>query len=145
MDKKKFVLGSLTVLLAYLVFDYLVNAGILRSTYESDALRKLWRPDIADKTWILWVVNVVWAFLFSLIYVKGYEGRGGMMEGVRYGFWIGLFMAVPMAFGQYVVYPIPFQLALQWFVFGTIQSVICGAALAFVYRSAKPTIRPVGE
>ncbi len=145
MDKKRFVVGSLVVLAVYLVFDYLVNAGVLRSSYESESLKKLWRPDFADKTWIMWIINVIWSFLFSLIYIKGYEGRGGMMEGVRYGFWIGLFMSVPMAFGQYVVYPIPFQLALQWFVFGTLQSVICGAALAFVYRSVKPTVRMSSE
>lgn len=145
MDKKRFVVGSLVVLAVYLVFDYLVNAGVLRTTYESESLKKLWRPDFADKTWIMWIINVIWSFLFSLIYIKGYEGRGGMMEGVRYGFWIGLFMSVPMAFGQYVVYPIPFQLALQWFVFGTLQSVICGAALAFVYRSVKPTVRMSSE
>lgn len=145
MDKKRFVVGSLVVLAVYLIFDYLVNAGVLRTAYESEALKKLWRPDFADKTWIMWIINVIWSFLFSLIYIKGYEGRGGMMEGVRYGFWIGLFMSVPMAFGQYVVYPIPFQLALQWFVFGTLQSVICGAALAFVYRSVKPTVRMSSE
>jgi hypothetical protein len=91
------------------------------------------------------VVDVIWSFLFSLIYIKGYEARGGVMEGVRYGFWIGLFVAVPMAFTQYVIYPIPFFLAIQWFVFGTIQSVICGAALAMVYRSVKPTTRAEGE
>jgi hypothetical protein len=145
VDKKKYILGSMAVFVAYMAFDYLVNAGILRSTYESEPLRKLWRPDYAEKMWILWLVNVVWSFLFSLIYIKGYEGRGGMMEGVRFGFWMGLFVAVPMAFAQYVIYPIPFFLAVQWFVFGTIQTVICGAALAMVYKPAKPTVRAVGE
>ena len=145
MDKKRFILGSLVVFLADLAFDYLVNTGILRSTYESEPLRRLWRPDISDKLWILWLVELVWSFLFSLIYIKGYEARGGMMEGVRFGFWIGLFVAVPSAFAQYVFYPIPFSLAVQWFVFGTIQAVICGAALALVYRPVTPTVRVVGE
>jgi hypothetical protein len=145
VDKKKYVLGSIVVFAAYMVFDYLVYQGILRGTYESEPLRKLWRPDIADKMWILWLVNVAWSFLFSLIYIKGYEGRGGMMEGVRFGFWIGLFVAGPMAFAQYVVYPIPFFLAVQWFIFGTVQTVICGAALALVYRPVKPAVRAAGE
>ncbi len=145
MDKKKYVLGSIVVFAAYMAFGYLVYEGILRSTYESEPLRKLWRPDIANKMWILWLVNVVWSFLFSLIYIKGYEGRGGLMEGVRFGFWIGLFVAVPMAFTQYAIYPIPFSLAVQWFIFGTVRTVICGVALALVYRPANPTVRAVGE
>jgi len=145
VDKKKYVAGSVVVFLVYMVFDYLVNAGILRSTYESEPLKSLWRSDVASKMWILWLVNLVWSFLFSLIYVKGYEARGGMMEGVRFGFWIGLFVAIPMAFAQYAIYPIPFFLAFQWFVFGTIQAVLCGAALALVYRPAKPTVRAAGE
>jgi len=143
VDKKKYVLGSIAVFVAYMTFDYLVYAGILRSTYESEPLRKLLRPDIADKVWILWLVDLVWSFLFSLIYIKGYEGRGGTMEGVRFGFWIGLFVAGPMAFGQYAIYPIPIFLAVQWFVFSTMQTVICGVALALVYRPAKPTVRAV--
>jgi hypothetical protein len=141
VDKKKYLVGSIVVFLAYMAFDYLVNIGILRSTYESEPLKRLWRPDFADKMWILWLVDLIWSFLFSLIYTKGYEGRGGAMEGVRFGFWIGLFVAVPMAFAQYAVYPIPFFLAVQWFVFGTIQAVICGVVLALVYRPAKPTVR----
>jgi hypothetical protein len=140
MDKKRYVIGSLVVFVVYTIFDYLVTNGILMSTYESEPLRKLWRPDMASKLWIMHIVTLIWSFLFALIYTKGYEGRGGVMEGLRYGFWMGLLISVPMAFGSYVVFPIPYFLALQWFVFGTIQTGLCGMALAAVYKPAKRVV-----
>jgi hypothetical protein len=140
MDRKKFVLGGLSVFVVYTIFDILLNNGILRGTMESEPLKRLWRPDMADKVWIIWVAAFFWSFLFTLIYSKGYEGRGGVMEGVRYGFWVGLLMSIPMAFGSYVAYPIPYVLALQWFIFGTVQSVLCGITLAVVYKPAKPPV-----
>ena len=140
MDKKRYVLASLVVFVVYMVIDLLVHNGILKSTYESEPLRRLWRPDMADKVWIMWVATFIWSFLFALIYTKGYEGRGGVMEGFRYGFWIGLLMSIPMACGSYAVYPIPYSLAVQWFIFGTVQTVLCCIALAAVYKPAKPPV-----
>jgi len=138
MHKRKYVLGSIVVFVVYMVFDYLIHNGILGSTYESEPLRRVWRADMMDKMWIMWLVALAWSFLFALIYTKGYEARGGIMEGIRFGFWIGLFVAIPMAFSQYVVYPIPFSLALQWFVFCIIETVACGAVLALIYNPPKP-------
>jgi len=65
------------------------------------------------------------------------------MEGVRYGLWIGLFTSVPMAFNLYSVLPVPVSLALQWFIYGTLQSILCGTMLAVAYKPTKATISEV--
>jgi hypothetical protein len=56
------------------------------------------------------------------------------MEGVKYGIYIGLFYSLVSAYGNYSVYPIPYSLAFQWFIFGLLQSVIFGIAAALVYK-----------
>ena len=58
------------------------------------------------------------------------------MEGVRYGLIIGLFFLIPSAFGQYATYPIPFSLAVQWFVYGLIEFIIFGIIAAVIYKPA---------
>jgi hypothetical protein len=37
-------------------------------------------------------------------------------------------------FGQYVMYPIPFSLSVQWFVFGMIEFAVAGIVAAAIYR-----------
>ncbi|MDA2928035.1 hypothetical protein MYX78_12545 [Acidobacteria bacterium AH-259-G07] len=130
-------MASIVVYVVYQILGFLIHEVILSGLYES--LANLWRSD--EKTWIIWLTGLLWAALFTFIYTKGYEGKG-VMEGVRYGLWIGLFISIPMAFNLYAVLPVPASLALQWFIYGTLQIIICGTVLALVYRPTKP---PVSE
>lgn len=134
MDTKKYALSCVVVYLTYSVLSFLIHQGLLAAQYAE--LQNLWRPDMESKFWIHFLTAAVWSILFTFIYTKGYEGKG-LMEGFRYGLWIGLFTAVPMAYDSYAVYPIPYGLALSWFIYGTAQCILCGVVLASVYRPAK--------
>jgi hypothetical protein len=83
--------------------------------------------------WIFYAAGLVTAFLFVYIFIKGYEDKG-LLEGLRYGIIIGLFMNVIGMFGQYVMYPIPCSLSVQWFVFGMIEFAVAGIVAAAIYR-----------
>ena len=74
--------------------------------------------------------------MFVYIFIKGYEGKG-VVEGVRYGFRIGILMNVMGMFNQYAVYPIPFTLAIQWFIFAMIEFIICGIIVSLIYKPNK--------
>lgn len=80
---------------------------------------------------------VVGAFFFSFIFSKGYEGKG-ILEGVRYGLYIGIWMSIGMAYGTYAMIAIPDSLALQWFIYGVIEYVIYGILLALVFGKKQP-------
>ncbi len=86
-----------------------------------------------DKMWIMHLTSLFLSFLFVYIFTKGYEGKG-VGEGVRYGLLIGLLMNGVGAFNQYVIYPVPFKLAVQWFIFGTLEFIIAGIITALIYR-----------
>jgi hypothetical protein len=47
---------------------------------------------------------------------------------------MGLFLSVPMAYGTYMIIPIPFNLAMQWFLYGTAQSIVYGVLAAAIYK-----------
>ncbi|VAW13682.1 hypothetical protein MNBD_BACTEROID01-559 [hydrothermal vent metagenome] len=131
MNIKKFVYACIAVFVTFQVLDFIIHGVILRPTYES--LKDIWRPDMMSKMWIMYITSLVLSLLFVYIFTKGYEGKG-IAEGIRYGIIIGLLMNTVGMFSQYVVYPIPLSLAIQWFVFGIIEFLICGIVVALVYR-----------
>jgi len=130
---KRFVAASLAVFVVSQILEFLVHGVILKATYES--LKHLWRPDMESKMWIMYLVGFITSFLFTYIFVKGYEGKG-ILEGVRFGVIIGLFTSIPMAYGTYVMIAIPYSLALQWFIYGMVETIVMGIVVALVYKPA---------
>lgn len=133
---KKVWLGWLVVFVVLEILSYLVNDVILAPTYQS--LQSLWRPDMMSMWWIFVVITAIGSFFFAFIFSKGYEAKG-IGEGVRYGLYIGIWLSVGMAYGTYASIAIPYSLALQWFLYGVIEYIIAGVALALVFRSKPKT------
>jgi len=131
MNIKRFIWASLAVFAAFEVIDMIVHGVILSKTYM--ALANLWRPDMMSKMWLMHLGSFVLAFLFTYIFIRGYENKG-LAEGARYGIIIGLFANIPYAFYEYAMYPLPLSLCLTWFVYGMIEFVICGALAAAIYK-----------
>ncbi len=131
MNIKRFILASLAVFVSIQITDPIIHGVILGPVYES--LKEVWRPDMMSKMWIMLLTSLLFSLLFVLVYIKGLE-ENGIAEGVRYGIIISLFMNGVYIFNQYVVYPVPFSLALQWFIYGTIQFIIYGIITAFIYK-----------
>ena len=127
---KKLWLGVLTVFVVIAAWETIVNLLLLSSAYQATA--HLWRPMAEMKIWLFYVIYLFVAFFFTLIFSKGYEGKG-VVEGLRYGFYVGMMMAVPMAYGTYGSMPIPYSMALQWFIYGLIEYLLCGMAVALVF------------
>jgi hypothetical protein len=127
---KQVLKGTVAVFIVLAVLDFVINAVLLKGAYEATA--HLWRPEAEMKIWLFQVVALFVAYFFTLIFSKGYEGKG-IGEGVRYGFYVGMLMAVPMAYGSYGAMPIPYSLALQWFIYGLIEYVLAGVVVSMVF------------
>jgi hypothetical protein len=139
---KKLWIGFIVIFIAMAVLNMIIHGFILSSTYQTDEVSKIMRPEseMNSMMWIYYVVYIIQAFFFAFIFSKGYEGKG-IMEGVRYGLYMGLLMATPMAYASYAMYPMPYSLALQWFIYGMIQYIILGILIALVYEK-KPAATP---
>jgi hypothetical protein len=127
---KKFWIGFVVVFLVMAFWQFLVNAVFLSADYE--ATKQLWRPMEEMKMGIFYLVYLIMSFFFTFVFSKGYEGKG-IPEGARYGFFMGMILATSMAYGTYGSMPIPYSLALKWFLFGLVQYVALGVLLAAVY------------
>ena len=131
MNTKKFLIASLAVFITLLILDFVIHNLLLASAYES--VQEAFRPDMMDKKWIMYLTGIIFSLLFVYIFSKGYEGKG-IIEGAKYGLIIGLVVYLVGSYNQYVVYPLPYGLVLKWFIYGTIELIIAGIVLVFVYK-----------
>jgi hypothetical protein len=135
MNTKKWVITSLVIFVVDQALSMLFHSVIMSGAYEATA--HLWRPmeEMKRMMWMMWVSGLVWSFLFVYIFAKGYEGKG-IMEGVRFGLLIGVFFSLPMSLGTYSSMPITGTIAIGWFVYGVIETIILGILAALLYKPA---------
>jgi len=131
---KKLWLGFIAVFVTAEILNYVIMDLILGPSFGS--LKSLWREDMMSKMWIYHVITLVGAFFFTYIFSKGYEGKG-IMEGVRYGLYIGIWMSIGAAYGTYAMIAIPYYLTLEWFLLGVLDYIIMGIVVALVYGTKK--------
>ena len=134
MNKKLWV-TFIVVFIVYFILDWLVNGVLLHSTYMAENVAKIMRPEaeVNSNMWMIVISDLVYTFFFTFIFSKGFENKG-WMEGLRYGLYVGLMVSLPMAYITYAVQPIPYSLALQWFIYGTLQNIIIGIVAALLYK-----------
>ena len=89
-----------------------------------------------SKMWIMFVTAASFAFFFCCVFARGYEGKG-LAEGARYGAIIGLLFGISNSYASYVIYPIPYSLALKWFLSSIAYGVVIGIVAAAVHKPAK--------
>ncbi len=138
MNTKKLIIAVLAVFVLLEATGYLIHGVLLSSTYMQEAISKVFRPmaEMDAMMWRMWIADFVFSFFFVFIFTKGYQNKG-IMEGVRYGVYIALFMNFSASVAQNVFYSIPYTLALQWFIYGSIQMVLLGVVAAFIYKPAE--------
>ncbi len=133
MKNKTFWIGFVAVFVVMQVFGYLIHGVGLSETYQS--LASVFRPkaEMDSMMWMMMAGGAVSLLLFCHIFTLGHEGKG-VMEGVRYGTLIGVFVSIPMSVDHYVIYPLTGELAVIWFVSGVVGFVISGAVFAAIYK-----------
>jgi len=131
---KKFWISFVATYVVYEILEFLIHGVFLKSTYMTEEVMKIMRSEADMKMWIIYVAGLFFVFFFCLIFVKGMEGKG-LMEGVRFGFYVGMMVSVPMAYVTYATQPIPYTMALQWFIYGLIVCVVIGAVMAQLYQT----------
>jgi hypothetical protein len=71
---KKVLIGFVVVFVLTFVLDYVVNMYVMTADYE--ATKQLWRAPEEMKIGVIVVSQLFFAFFFTLIFSKGYEGKG---------------------------------------------------------------------
>lgn len=135
MNTKRFIYTLVAVFVLLEIMNFIVHGLILADTYVSEELKAIFRPqdEMSGMMWMVWLADLVWAFFFTFIFVKGYENKG-IWEGVRYGLYMGIFVSLVGAFQSYAMSPLTFSLVIQWFIYGFIEALILGMSAAYIYK-----------
>jgi hypothetical protein len=130
--RKKIFLAAVAVFVLWSVLDFIVHGLILKSAYASTA--SLWRPMAEMKMGLMYVTVFIAALAFSAIY--GYlVAKKSAMVGLTYGLLYGIAVGVGMGYGSYSMMPIPYSMALTWFLGTVLNGILGGLLLGAIIRN----------
>ena len=128
---KKLLVGFVLVFLVGSGLEAFEHNMLLKPIYDSvPGLRR--GADEGSFLWITIASLLIWAFFFTLIFSKGYEGKG-VLEGIRFGVYASMITSIPYHYLVYASSPIPHELAFLRASIGTVQNIIYGIILALVF------------
>jgi hypothetical protein len=127
---KKLLLAIVAAYIVLMLTNYLVHSVWLMSDYAAIPASHRSPAGIMHRFWAMAVGQFFFAALFAYIYTRGAEKKSWLAQGTRYGILIAFLTVIPTALGEYVVYIVPYQLAIKWMIAGGIQMIILGLIVA---------------
>jgi hypothetical protein len=128
---KKIVVSGLVVFILWAVLGFVVNGVILRSAYEATV--ELWRPMAEMKTGLMYVTMLIQAFAFVCIFGWLTTDKS-LSRGIQFGLLYGVAVGIGMGYGTYSVLPIPYRMALTWFLSVLVQATVGGILAALIMK-----------
>jgi hypothetical protein len=135
MNYTRIVIAAVVATIVDALYGFLVWGMVLNGEFAR--YPAVYRPG-GDLTALpLMLTGVLVAMFFaSYIYAKGYEGRPGLMEGLRFGALMGLFVGAYNAGVNYGTLRIGRRMALMYGIGWVGEWLLVGIAIGLVYRSA---------
>lgn len=135
MNTKRFVLAVVAVYVVLAAFGITFYENVFAAQFAP--FEAFMRPQAEMVNMMAWSLlgHLAQVIVFCFIFLKGYENKG-VMEGVRYGVLIGLYM-VSLDVVWYSALPLPLSTLIFWAVLDFIMMVIAGAVLAAIYKPAE--------
>ncbi len=134
MDTKKMItawIGSFVVMFSLSGLWYMVFMPEYYSIQFADVNRA--------QPLFIWIVfgYLVMSFLLSYIYPAGYKGESPVKEGLRFGFIMGLLIAIPTGLILYGVYTVPPTGISIDILYSVVEKTIGGGVIGLVYGSSR--------
>ena len=138
MNIKRLLLTILAGFVLIFATDFLIHSVWLMPDYN--ATKTLWRPEaeMGSHIGLMLFAQLLCAATFVIIWAKAYAGRS-IVEGAVFGLLMGVFQQV-WAIVDYVVIPMPGELAAKWFFAGLAQAVLLGVITALIYKAEQPQL-----
>ncbi|MBI4665705.1 MAG: hypothetical protein HY751_04755 [Nitrospinae bacterium] len=129
--EKRYIAAVAAVFVVWTLMDALIHGVLLMPLYE--ASQALWRPMGEMIIWLMYLVTFVSAVVFVHIYYS-LVAEKSMRNGLTFGGLFGIAWGISMGYGSYSVMPIPYMLALGWFLGTLAESLAAGVIVGYVIR-----------
>lgn len=135
MNLKRLALAIAAIFVAWQILDVIIHFVILSPVYAET--EELWRPMEEMKMGLVRFVSLVGAVVFAYSYAR-FVGDQRLRTGLYYGLLWGIAYGTSMAYGRYAVMPIPYHMALVWFVGTVVEFTVAGWLTGWLVRSPAP-------
>ncbi|MFC2076131.1 hypothetical protein ACFLT7_03515 [candidate division KSB1 bacterium] len=130
---KRTLLAIIAVLGAWQILDMIIHSVFLGSTYE--ATSELWRMPM--KQGVMMMVSIIASCAFVLIYTLLIQPKS-MKNALIFGLIYGIGGGIGMGYGTYSVMPIPYILAISWFLGTIVETLVAGAIVGWLIKEPAP-------
>lgn len=130
MNIKRYLLSVFGVFITFEVLSYVINSLLLSDCYKE--LAPVWRKDMMQLMWLMYLVDLFFSFFFVLIYTR-WSKKFNVGSGLLFGLLTGLMMNTTSTIYQWIIYPLTNHLMVLWIVLGLIQFLICGMVMGKIY------------
>lgn len=130
MRPARFTLAVGILFVLSLLWNGLLHLVILRRANE--AVQHLRRTDLPGTMGLSLLLTALVCGLFVWGYVRTAR-TGTVREGLGYGLFIGVFVALLVDVNQYLLYPLPASLVMKWFAGGVLEFAFYGVVLSRLY------------
>jgi len=128
---KKILLGGIAVFVAWEILDFVIHGLILGSTYAT--LGNMFRAQADMKMGLMAVVALIAALAFAAAYAW-FVNPKSLATGVKYGLLMGFGGGVSMGYGTYSAMPIPYVMALVWFLGTWVEFTVAGLLAGLIIK-----------
>lgn len=128
---KRILLAIVAVFVAWSILDFVIHGVLLQPTYMETS--SLWRPMEDMKMGLMHVVTLLFGIFFVLIYGLLIANKS-LATGIKYGVLFGLATGISMGYGSYSYMPIPYYLALSWFLGALVEAVVAGVIVGAIIK-----------
>ena len=126
---KKYLIGTLAVFVVWQITDYLIHGVYLMPAYE--ATSDLWRTEMNGGLLVL--VSLIAAASFVYVYSELIANKS-VATALKYGVVFGIGAGASFAYGSYAVMPIPYSMALVWFLTAVGQGALGGYVCSLLVK-----------
>ena len=132
MGLKRLLIAIAAIFIAWQVVDVIVHVVILSPVYAET--EELWRPMEEMKMGLIRLVSLVGAAIFACVYAS-YVADKGMGRALGFGLLWGLAFGTSMACGTYATMPIPYHMALVWFLGSLAHGAVPGLLAGWLIKA----------
>jgi hypothetical protein len=132
MNIKRLILAIIAGWFVIFAADMAIHHFWLGPDYV--ATKSIWRPDAEIQARLYWmfIAQFLGVATFVIVWAKGFAG-GTVGTGIVFGLLMGLFQSI-WVLTNYVMIPLPGDLAIKWFFAGLAQAVLLGIVTSFTYK-----------
>jgi hypothetical protein len=132
---KKIILSVIFVFAVWSIMDYLIYHLFLGSGHQAAA--GLWRPmaevEMGLMVLVIFLASIIFVFLYAFFVTDH-----GLVSGFFFGFLYGIGAGLSMGYGTYAFMPIPYAMALTWFLGLVVQFSLAGLMVGGTFKKKKP-------